>query len=344
MDNLRLVGIGASAGGVEALFELVAGLETGLDAALLVVVHQASGGPSVLADLLARRTAVPVATARHGAPLVPGAVLVAPPDAHLHVSDGHVVLTHGPKENGHRPGIDPLFRSLSFAAGPAATGVVLSGLLDDGASGLLDIVRHGGTAVVQDADEAHYDAMPNAALEQVPGAVVRRARDIGAVLAEITSRPLLEANRPSNRLTYEVRVSRGAEREMLEHDPPGRPVGISCPDCSGPLFDLGGADNPRFRCRVGHAWSPRSLGYAQDDAVERALYAALRALEDKVALSHRIAASADATGAVRVAEKSRRSAREGLHSATLLRRLLVAGGRSVGPADGGSDDADGSVR
>lgn len=343
MDDLRLVGVGASAGGVEALFDLVAGLETGLDAAVLVVIHQAADGPAVLADLLDRRTALAVSTAEDGARLTPGGVLVAPPDAHLHVVDGHVELSRGPKENGHRPGIDPLFRSLALAAGPGATGVVLSGLLDDGAAGLLDIVRHGGTAVVQDADEAQFAAMPNAALEQVPGAVVRRARDIGTVLAEITGRPLLEANRPSRQLAYEVRVSRGQEPGMLEHDPPGRAVGISCPDCSGPLFDLGTTDTPRFRCRVGHAWSPRSLGSEQDDAVERALYVALRALEDKVALSRRIASSAEDGGATRVARNARRSAHEALRSASVLRRLLLDGGRSPGPDEDGSD-ADGSVR
>ncbi len=264
-------------------------------------------------------------------------MLVAPPDVHLQVAGGHVVLSHGPKENGHRPGIDPLFRSLALEAGPGATGVVLSGLLDDGAAGLLDIVRHGGTAVAQDAADALYDNMPNAALDQVPGAVVRRARDIGPLLTEITVRPLLDGHRATDRLAYEVHVSRGDAPGVLERDPPGQVVGMSCPDCSGPLFDLGGTDNPRFRCRVGHAWSPQSLAAAQDDAVERALYAALRALEDKVALSHRVAASADATGATRVAARSRQSAREAQGSAAVLRRLLVDAGRASAREDAGHD-------
>lgn len=345
MDDLRMVGIGASAGGVEALFELVAGLETGLDAAVLVVLHQAADGPTVLAELLDRRSPLTVTTARHGEPLTSGQVLVAPPGAHLLVDDGHVVLSRGPKENGHRPGIDPLFRSLALAAGPGAVGVVLSGMLDDGSAGLLDIVRHGGNAVVQDLTDALYDAMPTAALDQVPGAVVRRARDVGPVLTELTGRPLLDGHRPSDRLAYEVRVSRAEEPEALEHDPPGPVVGMSCPDCSGPLFDLGGSDNPRYRCRTGHAWSPQSLGVAQDEAVERALYAALRALEDKVALSNRIARTAEAGGSPRVAARSRRSAEEALHSAVVLRGLLIDAGQAAARAvdQDAIDDEDGGA-
>ncbi|MHC1559014.1 chemotaxis protein CheB [Actinomycetospora sp. C-140] len=335
MSDRRIVGIGASAGGVEALFEVVAGLGADLEATVLVVLHQAAAAPSVLAGLLDGRCALPVAAARHGAPLAPGQVLVAPPNTHLHVADGRVDLTRGPKENGHRPGIDPLFRSIALEAGPGAVGVVLSGLLDDGAAGLLDIVRHGGTAVVQDAEDALYEAMPTAALEQVPGALVRRARDVGPTLDEILARPPLDVARPSAQLVYEVRVSRGEGYEMTERDPPGRPVGMSCPDCSGPMFDVGSEERPRYRCRTGHAWSAASLGAEQDDAVERALYAAMRALEDKVALSRRLAASAEARGAASVAERSQRSAEEALGSATVLRRLLTGRGGTEG--DDGSE-------
>ena len=326
MSDRRVVALGASAGGVEALFDVVAGLDVDLEAAVLVVLHQPAAAPSVLAGLLDGRCVLPVAAARHGAPLVPGEVLVAPPDVHLHVVDGRTELTRGPKENGHRPGIDPLFRSLALEYGPAAVGVVLSGMLDDGAAGLLDIVRHGGTAVVQEPKDALYDAMPTAALEQVPGALVRPARDIGPALTQVLARPPLDVARPSAQLVYEVQVSRGEGHEMTERDPPGRPAGLSCPDCSGPLFDMGGEDRPRYRCRTGHAWSAGSLGAEQDDAVERALYAALRALEDKMALARRMAATAEAGGARAVAERSRRSEQDALRSATVLRRLLTGTG------------------
>jgi two-component system, chemotaxis family, protein-glutamate methylesterase/glutaminase len=185
-----LVGVGASAGGVEALLALVAGLDEDLPAALFVVLHQAAAAPTVLAGLLARRCRLPVEDARDGAPVRLGRVVVARPDHHLLVRDGHVVLGRGPREDGHRPGVDPLFRSLAHEAGPGAVGVVLSGLLDDGAAGMLEIVRHGGSAVVQEPAEARHDSMPRAALARVPTAVVTPAHAVGAALREIvTSAP-----------------------------------------------------------------------------------------------------------------------------------------------------------
>lgn len=227
--------------------------------------------------------------------------------------------------------------------------MVLSGLLDDGAAGLLDIVRHGGAAVVQDPTDALHDGMPTAALRQVPGALVRPAGGIGPLLAEVAARHPLGDNRTSAQLTYEVEISRGQEHEMTQRDPPGAAAGLSCPDCSGPLFDVSTGRDPRYRCRVGHAWSPESLAAEQDDVVERALYVALRALEDKVALAHRVATTAQAARAAGVASTSRRSAQEALRSATVLRRLLVAPaepdeGVDNDQAEGGDGTNNGSMR
>ncbi|MEJ2864336.1 chemotaxis protein CheB [Actinomycetospora flava] len=324
MADERLIGLGASAGGIETLFELVAGLDHDLPAALFVVLHQSASARTTLPDLLGRRCELPVDAARHGAPVRAGRVVVAPPDRHLLVQDGRVVLSRGPHENGHRPGVDPLFRSLALEAGPSATGVVLSGLLDDGAAGLLEIVRHGGNAVVQDPGEALFDAMPRAALDQVPGAVVAPAGAVGTALREIVARDPLGTRRPSPQLVYEVRVSRAQPPETVDEDPPGEPAGLACPDCSGPLFALGDDRLHRFRCRVGHAWSQDSLRSAQDVVVEHALYEALRALEDKAALAGRVADAADSRGSALVARRSRRKAHEALRQAAVLRRLLSA--------------------
>lgn len=325
MPDLPLIGVGASAGGVEALIELVSGLEAGLPAAVLVVLHQSAASPTVLPSILARHCPLDVVPARDGDDLLPGRVHVAGPGRHLQAANGRVLLTRGPQENGHRPGVDPMFRSLALHSGPRATGVVLSGLLDDGAAGLLDIVRHGGAAVVQDPDEALYDGMPRAALGQVPGAIVRPVRAIGEVLREISGRVPMGEHRPSPQLRYEVAASRGADPVTARQDPPGPPAGLSCPDCDGPLFAWGSPEEHRHRCRVGHAWSPGSLAVAQDDSVERALFVALRALEDKASLQHRVAESAQRSGADRVASHARNTMQGALGDAAVLRRLLADG-------------------
>jgi two-component system chemotaxis response regulator CheB len=262
--------------------------------------------------------------AGHGEPVRAGRIHVAPPDRHLLVENGHVVLSRGPKENGHRPAVDPLFRSLALDAGPDAVGVVLSGMLDDGAAGLLEIVRHGGSAVVQEPQDATYDGMPSSALEEVPGAVVRPAAAIGTALGQLLDRVQLGGHRPSEQLLYEVAASRGGD-VLADRDPPGEPAALSCPDCAGPLFDVGSPGHRRYRCRVGHAWSPGSLGAAQDDVVEQALYAALRALEDKATLQRRIAESAQTAGQTGVAGRAERTAEAARDSATVLRRWLVDG-------------------
>ncbi|GAA4940513.1 two-component system chemotaxis response regulator CheB [Actinomycetospora succinea] len=322
-DGTTLIGVGASAGGVEALLDLAEGLPADLPAAVFVVLHQLPTAPTVLPNLLGRRCALPVEHGRDGAVVERGRVYVAPPDHHLLVHDGRLVVSRGPKENGHRPSVDPLFRSLALEAGPSAIGVVLSGMLDDGSAGLLEMVRHGGTAVVQEPEEALFPDMPRAALHQVPGAVVRPVAALAEVFVELAARPSLGGRGASEQLVYEVAVARNDTTEVARSDPPGPPAGLSCPDCSGPLFDLSERHLLHYRCRVGHSWTEESLHVEQNGRVEDALYAALQALEEKAALQHRIAATAAARNSSRVVTRARETAHDALRAASLVRALLV---------------------
>ena len=339
----RAVAIGASAGGVEALLELVDALEPGVPAPVLVTLHQPADVPTVLPQLLGRRSGLPAAHARDGETLESGRIYVAPPDHHLTIDKSTAVVSRGPKENGHRPAIDPLLRSLALHIGHGAVGVVLSGALDDGASGLLDLVRHGGTAMVQAPEDALYPSMPRAALEQVPGAVVGSARELGVSLGHVLEREVLTGGTAgmSTRLSWEVGVVQQEVAGVTDRDLSTSPAGLACPDCSGPLFELPDGGFVRYRCRVGHAWSQRSLMYEQDRSVESALYTALRVLEDKVALQRRVAATAELQGAVHVVSMAEKAADEAAHSAAVLRRLLGSepGAPASGPAGDGRGDA-----
>src|SRR2546423_5024193 len=175
------VGIGASAGGIEALIRLVRGLPADLDAVVLVVVHIPASSRSLLPKIRARETRLPVTTAEHDTPLRPGTILVAPPDRHLLVADGRVVLERGPKENGARPAVDPTLRALAAAYGAQAVGVVLSGALGDGSAGARAVDAAGGRVLGQEPMGATGPSMPEGAIAAGgPGAGRPRAARAGA--------------------------------------------------------------------------------------------------------------------------------------------------------------------
>src|SRR4051794_32107662 len=188
-DRRSLIVIGASAGGVEALTAIVGAFPDDLPAAVAVVLHVAPSGRSVLADILGRAGTLPADVATDGAELRQGHIFVAPPDRHLLIDDGRLALRHGPRENGHRPAIDPLFSSAAAAYGRDAIGVILTGNLDDGAIGLAAIKSRGGVAVVQDPDDAVYPGMPSHALERVDADHVVEVARIGPLLVDLVTQP-----------------------------------------------------------------------------------------------------------------------------------------------------------
>ena len=167
MSGHDMITIGASAGGVEALTELVRGLPVDLPASVFVSLHVPPHGTSMLPQILSRRGPLPAHHARDGEPIEPGRIYVAPPDLHLLIHQGVVRLSRGPRENGFRPAIDPLFRTAARWHGPRVVGVILSGTLDDGTAGLLAIKERGGFAVVQDPDDALFPGMPRNAMDVV---------------------------------------------------------------------------------------------------------------------------------------------------------------------------------
>lgn len=162
-----IIAIGTSAGGVEALKTLVSGFPPDLAASIFVVLHVSPSYPSVLPDILTRFGPLPAVHARNGDAILPGRIYVAPPDHHLTMEPGFIRTVRGPRENGHRPAVDPLFRAAARTYGPRAVGVVLTGALDCGTAGLMSIKAHGGVAIVQDPNEALSPEMPQNAIKHV---------------------------------------------------------------------------------------------------------------------------------------------------------------------------------
>lgn len=320
LDGHVLIGIGASAGGVEALSRLVPELPAELPAAVVVVLHMAPDATSDLPRILSRAGQLPAAFARDGEALTLGRILVAPPDRHTVVREGAVRLVRAPRENGSRPAIDPLFRSAAREHGPRFVGVVLSGTLDDGSAGLVAVRREGGLAVVQDPADALFPEMPLNALETA-GADHRV--DVAA-MAPLLVQLAIEGRRETMAPRRKPRLT-PAEGGQPGH-PPGAPSPFSCPDCGGVLWEAqpNGDGATRFECRTGHAYGSSSLASRQQDGVEGAVWAAIRALEENAALSRRLSERARDRGAPKSARRFAEKAEENEHRVRVLRSLVGA--------------------
>ncbi|HEV8483986.1 MAG TPA: chemotaxis protein CheB [Blastocatellia bacterium] len=290
MATRDIIVIGASAGGVEALTTLVRHLPADLTAAVFVVLHVPPDGFSVLPQLLTRAGPLPAFHPKDKEQIQNGHIYVAPPDNHLLVKRGYLRLVRGPKENRRRPSIDPLFRTAARAYGNRVMGIILSGTLDDGSAGLIAIKKQGGIAIIQDPEEALYPGMPANAIESLDADYILPVSGIASVLARLTRERVEERGGPeSEQLETESDIAELDFESMHKYDRPGTPSRFTCPECHGVLWEIDDERLLRFRCRVGHAYSSENLLGGQADAVEDALWAALRTLEENVALLQRIA-------------------------------------------------------
>lgn len=302
----RLVVLGASTGGIEALLSLARSLPPAFPAPLCVVQH-IGANPSILPELLSNSGPHPAVHARDRQVLTAGVFHVAPPDHHLLVEDGRLRLSRSPRENHTRPAVDPLFRSAALAWGARTIGVVLSGAMDDGTAGLQAIKDRGGTAIVQDPATAEDPGMPGSALAFVDVDFTAAPQDIGPLLGRLVGRPPGEERPPGPVLEHEAAINRG--EDLVGHlQAIAQPAGLSCPDCGGGLWEVGDVQPPRYRCHTGHAFTARSLERAQADAGELALRSSVRALQERELLLRRMATVAEAVGDAGQAEAARRQA------------------------------------
>lgn len=267
----RIITVGASMGGVEALQRLVKSLPADFPAPLCVVLHLSPNAPSRLPEILSRAGKLLALHPRAHEPLLPGRIYLAPPDQHLRVDPGQVLLSRAAKQNGHRPAVDVLFFSAATAFGERAIGVVLTGALDCGAAGLHAIKRAGGIAVVQDPAEAQCPDMPASALRATQVDHVLPLDDIGPLLVKLVRQPAPHA-------------AARAEPGQVGTEP-----AYSCPACGGVLRAEGEEAARQFSCQVGHVYSPLGLQADQHERLEAGLWTALRILEESGELSRRLA-------------------------------------------------------
>jgi len=318
-----LVVVGASAGGVEAVPRTLAQLPTDLSAAICIVQHLMAASGSSLVDILQRSSALPVAWAEHGDELERGHVYVAPPGVHMMVDESRIVLVGGPRENHSRPAINRLFRSAAAHHGARTIGLLLTGMLDDGAAGCVAIRRAGGYVIVQDPADAAFPSMPVAALDAMTPDRVLPIEAIGAALILALREPIAGAPPPPDDLLLEARLDLPGPHDLETLAALGPQSQIACPECGGPLWEHGSGLTKSFRCYLGHSTSAGSLLATKSTETERALWAAIRSLQERSVTLAKLAADARRLGGGLVAADYESRAREAHDQAARARDFLL---------------------
>lgn len=331
MANRDIIVIGGSAGATTPLKQILGKLPPDLPAAVFVVLHIPAQGIGILSTVASAAGKLPVRQAENGMIIENGHVYLGAPDHHLLLFESHIMLGRGPRENLVRPAIDPLFRSAALHYGPRVIGLVLSGLLSDGAAGLNTIKRCGGLALVQDPADAIVDEMPLRALESttvdlcVPGA---RLGDVLSDLARETAGATLPTP-PEIKLEVEIAAGERIGSDRLPQI--AEPAALTCPSCGGVLSKLKLANPLRFRCQVGHAFTADVLATEQEGRVDEALRVALRIIGERAELVQRMADDGRAAGRRAVADMYDARAAEYREYADLIRSTVL---RSLDPLIG----------
>jgi two-component system chemotaxis response regulator CheB len=332
MAKRDIIVIGGSAGSTGALLALVSELPADFPGSIFIVTHVPSHGAPLLGEVLQVRSQLPVGYAVDGEPIARGRIVLAPPGRHLLLTPDRVRLGLGPRENMVRPAIDPLFRSAAATYAGRVVGVVLSGMLNDGAAGLLAIRQGGGATVVQDPDDAQAPEMPWAALAATEADHLITAAAMGPLLDQLAREDAPLGRPPSREVLLDVDIAAGGRLGSHRLAEVARPVPLTCPNCAGVLSEVKGEGPLRYRCQVGHAISAEALDTELDRSLEEAIRVAMRIMEERLTLVQRMGEAARRDGRTATAELYERRAGEYREQADVLRRAAMASVLGAGPA------------
>lgn len=322
--STRVIVLGGSAGGLEAMLTIISTLEANLPAAVFIVLHLGAGPALGLEMSLAKACPLPAAYAKDGEPIEAGRLYIAPPDHHTLLKPNTIRLTHGPKVNWARPAIDLTFRSAAVAYGTHTIGVIVSGMLDDGTTGLHAIKRCGGVAIVQDPADALHTEMPESALSyNGPIDHTLPAAAIGRLLNELVRAPVS----PAVDIPADIRLENKFDMKNIDDpaqlDHLGNQVPLVCPECGGTLWEMQEKDLPRYRCHTGHSFTIHTLLRGQREEIEQSLWVALRTLEEKARTQEKLARWEEEAGRKGLARSFQQRYAETRTHAERLRQLLL---------------------
>jgi two-component system, chemotaxis family, protein-glutamate methylesterase/glutaminase len=331
MAKRDLIVVGASAGGVDALTRFCSLLPENLAAAVLIILHVTPSAKSRLPHILDRASPLPVSHAKNGDQLRPGQIIVAPPNHHLYIKDNTLYLSTGPRVNGVRPAIDILFQSAAYTSGHRVIGVILSGMLGDGANGLLSIKRAGGIALVQDPKEAVFSSMPEIAIQKAPVDDVLPIDQLVEKIIRLIEQPIaieqpelgdVQMSEVSNFENAEIREDRNQFEGNKDTSP--RTL-LTCPDCGGVLWESKSNGGTQYHCQIGHIYSEESLVELQGNNLENALWVAVRVLEERSLLARRLASRVREKNSKRSELQFLQTAKEADETRDIIRNVLLNG-------------------
>jgi two-component system, chemotaxis family, protein-glutamate methylesterase/glutaminase len=326
-----IIVIGASAGGVETLIQLVHLLPRDLPAAVFIVIHTPPNSPGLLPVILSRKGPLPAVHPEDGQPFKPGKIYVAPPDQHMIFFNGAIRLSSGPKENLLRPAVDTLFRSAALAFGARVAGVVLSGTRNDGTAGMAAIQTHGGITIVQDPEEAIFPGMPENVLSSMKVNYVLPITEIAATLEQLAREPVRDESFFGGKAMTQhnhanLPVTQADRDQYMNGGSANLPRSLlTCPGCGGVLWEVNEGTMTRYFCQIGHVFSEDSLLSGQGETLEGVLWSAVRALEERAAIAARLSSRARQNGSEHSAHQFEQQAQDAERNASLIRQIVSNG-------------------
>jgi two-component system chemotaxis response regulator CheB len=329
-DNHHIIVIGASAGGVEAMADLVSGLSADLPAAVFIVQHIPSFSRSNLDLVLQNYTKLRVKKAEDGETVRKGVIYVAVADKHLLLEPGRVLVRKGPRENRFRPAVDTLFRSAAHAYRDRVIGVVLSGTLNDGTSEMWTIKRLGGRAIVQDPEEAMFPDMPASVMEYSEVDHCLPAREIGTLINTLSREQVEQAGRTKKGLRdeellqIEIDIAKGKNGLTMGILEKGTRSALACPECHGALTRFKEGKLIRFRCHTGHAHTAETLLASVRENVEKSMWEVMRGMEESHLLLAELARQMERTEQYGVASMYRERLRDIQQRAIKIQEVIQA--------------------
>jgi two-component system, chemotaxis family, protein-glutamate methylesterase/glutaminase len=305
-----IVVVGTSAGGLHSVVELCAQLKQDINAAVFVVLHLPKmSSRDSLTYRIQKNTAFTCKMAEHNDTIKRGYVYIAVPDKHLVIKRNKIILGEGPPENRWRPSIDVLFRSAAAAYDGKVTGIILTGLMQDGTSGMLAIKRCGGTCIVQDPDEAEYPDMPQAVLNAMEVDFCVPLIKMGAILQEKSKNGIDGSHVIPDDVRAEAEIAERVALGIETVKAIGELSTFTCPDCGGILFGMKSDGISRYRCHTGHVFNQKELSKKQNEALENTLWIALRMLDERKSLLEKMSQEEKSKGwNISAANKKERAA------------------------------------